>query len=169
MKRTIHITSNLQYKTEQVWQALTDSKLLGKWFMENDFKPGLNQEFTFRMAPQKGWNGITYCKITEIEPLKKLTYTYQGSATGEKALACAGINSEMADSVGKGIFTELDTILSFTLTPTSNGTCLTMEHSGYKGLKLVIVSYVMGMGWKKQLHKKLPLVLEQIAKEGIRK
>ena len=169
MKRTIHITSNLPYKTEQVWQALTDSKLLGKWFMENDFKPIMNQAFTFRMAPQKGWDGITYCKVIEIEPLKKLTYTYQGSATGEKTLACAGINSEMADSVGKGIFTELDTILSFTLTPVPEGTCLTLEHSGYKGLKLVIVSFVMGMGWKKQLHKKLPLVLEQMAKGEIGK
>ena len=121
------------------------------------------------MAPQKGWDGITYCRVIEIEPLRKLVYTYQGSATGEKALACAGINSEMADSVGKGIFTELDTVLSFTLTLTTEGTRLTMEHSGYKGLKLVIVSYIMGMGWKKQLHKKLPIVLEQIAKEAASK
>lgn len=165
MKRTIRLKSHLPYKFEYIWLALTDAKLLGKWFMENDIKPEINHEFTFRLAPQKGWNGITYCKVIEVEPMKHIAYTYQGLASGEKALACAGIHSEMADKVTKGIFTELDTVLSFTLIPTCGGTTLAMEHSGYKGFKLVIVSLIMEMGWKKQLRKKLPLVLEKIEKE----
>ena len=149
---------------EQVWRALTDAKLLGSWFMENDFVPELNHEFTFRMAPQKGWDGITYCKVTELEPMHKISYTYSGSASGEKALACAGVHSELADSVGNGIFTALDTTLSFTLTPTCGGSLLEMKHAGFKGFKLIIVSFIMQMGWKKQLHKKLPVVLEKISK-----
>ena len=165
MKRTIRIKSRLPYKPEHIWLALTDAQLLGKWFMENDIKPILNHEFTFRMTPQKGWDGITYCKVTALEPMKHIAYTYQGKASGEKTLSCAGIHSDMADKAAKGIFTELDTILSFTLTPICGGTTLTMEHSGYKGLKLIIVSLIMGMGWKKQLHKKLPLVLAKIANE----
>jgi uncharacterized protein YndB with AHSA1/START domain len=170
MKRTIRIKSVLPYKPELVWQAITDAKLLGKWFMENDFEPLMNREFTFHMAAQKGWDGITHCKVIELEAGKKIAYTYQGFASGEKTLACAGIHSEAADKVGKGIFAELDTVLKFTLEPTcGNSTILYMEHSGYKGLKLVIVSLVMGMGWKKQLHKKLPRVLEQMAKEEIAK
>jgi hypothetical protein len=40
-----------------------------------------------------------------------------------------------------------------------------MEHSGYRGLKLVLVSLVMGWGWKKQLQKKLPAVLAKMATE----
>ena len=91
--------------------------------------------------------------------------TYQGFASGEKTLACAGIHSEIADSAAKGIFAELDTVLEFTLEPTCGGTILNMEQSGYKGLKMVIVSLVMGMGWKKQLFKKLPVVLEKMKKE----
>lgn len=165
MERTIRLKTHLPYKVEQVWAALTDANLLGKWFMENDIKPLLNYEFTFRMAPQKGWDGITYCKVTEVEPLKSITYTYQGKASGEKTLACAGIHSETADKAAKGIFAELDTVLRFTLTPICGGTTLTMEHSGYKGFKLIIVSFVMGMGWKKQLRKKLPVLLEKLAKE----
>ena len=164
MERTIRIKSHLPYKPEQVWLALTDARLLGKWFMENDINPVLNQEFTFRMAPQKGWDGITYCKIKDIEPMKRIVYTYQGKASGEKALSCAGIHSEAADKAAKGIFTELDTVLSFSLAAICGGTTLTMEHSGYKGLKLIIVSLIMGMGWKKQLRKKMPRVLEEIAK-----
>ena len=38
-----------------------------------------------------------------------------------------------------------------------------MEHSGYRGLKLVIVSLIMGMGWKKQFRKRLPKVLEELS------
>ncbi len=167
MERTIELKVHLPYKTEHVWLALTDSKLLGKWFMENDFKPELNHEFTFHMPPQKGWDGITYCKVEELEPLKRIAYSYRGKASGEKTLSCAGIHSESADKVAKGIFTELDTFLRFTLTPICGGTTLTMNHSGYKGFKLVIVSYVMGMGWKKQLRKKLPVVLDKIAKDEL--
>lgn len=162
MKRTIRLKTVLPHSPDKVWLALTDAKLLGSWFMENDIKPELNHYFTFRMAPQKGWDGITHCEITAIEPVKHVAYTYKGEATGEKALACAGIHSDSADKMTKGIFTELNTVLSFTLEPTCGGTILLMEHSGYAGLKLVIVSLIMQMGWKKQLRKKLPKVLEQM-------
>ena len=165
MKRTIRITRFLPYKPEQVWLALTTASLLGEWFMENDIFPEAGHEFTFRMAPQKGWDGITYCRILEVAPSQKISYTYQGKATGEKTLACAGIHSETVDKVAKGIFTELDTVLSFSLKPVCGGTTLKLEHSGFRGLKLIIVSLVMGMGWKKQLGKRLPLVLEKIVKE----
>lgn len=162
MKRTIKLKTVLPYSPDKVWRALTDAKLLGSWFMENNIKPELNYYFTFRMAPQKGWDGITHCEITAIEPIKHIAYTYRGEATGEKSLACAGIHSGTADKMTKGIFTKLDTVLSFTLEPTCGGTILSMEHSGYIGLKLIIVSLIMQMGWKKQLRKKLPKVLEQM-------
>lgn len=105
MKRTIGIKSYLPYVQEVVWRYLTEPKLLGKWFMENDFKPDVGHEFTFRMAPQKGWDGITHCEVTSLEPLKYLVYTYQEKANWEKTLACAGIHSELADKAAKGIFT----------------------------------------------------------------
>ncbi len=162
MKRTIHRKQFLPYPPALVWEALTDHDILGKWFMQNDIEPIIGHEFTFRMAPQKGWDGITYCTVTEIEEMKKIAYTYQGYASGEKALACAGIHSELADSAGKGIFAELDTILEFDLEPTCGGTILRMKQSGYKGLKMTIVSFIMAMGWKKQLGKKLPTVLEKM-------
>lgn len=133
--------------------------------MENDIKPEPGFQFQFKMAPQKGWDGITHCKITNVEPLKNISYTYKGEATGEKALACAGIHSDQADKMGKGFFTKLDTILNFKLMSTCGGTILLMEQSGYAGFLQVIVSYIMQMGWKKQLKKKLPLVLEKVSKD----
>lgn len=163
MNRTIRLKTVLPYSPEEVWLALTDPKLLGSWFMENDIEPRLGHYFTFRMKPQKGWDGITHCEITAVEPGKHIAYTYRGEATGEKALACAGIHSDTADKITKGIFTRLDTQLSYTLEPTCGGTILRLTHSGYKGVKLIVISLIMQMGWKKQLTRKLPKVLERLA------
>jgi uncharacterized protein YndB with AHSA1/START domain len=130
--------------------------------MENDFEPILNREFTFRMAPQKGWDGITHCKVTELEPMKKIAYTYSGSASGEKALACAGIHSETADKATKNLFTKLDTRLAIELEPTCGGTILKLTHSGFKGFVQVIISFIFGKGWKKQVKIRLPKVLQEM-------
>jgi uncharacterized protein YndB with AHSA1/START domain len=162
MKRSIRLKTFLPYSPEKVWKALTEPKPLSSWFMENDIRPIQGHSFTFRMAPQKGWDGITHCEIISVNPEKHISYTYRGEATGEKALACAGIHSEAGDKLTKGIFAKLDTVLSFNLEPTCGGTILSMDHSGYIGLKLVIISLIMEMGWKKQLKKKLPRVLETL-------
>lgn len=157
----------MPYSPEKVWLALTDSKLLGSWFMSNDIDPKPGHHFTFRMRPQKGWDGITHCEIISVEPHKHISYTYRGEATGEKALACAGIHSDTADNMTKNIFTKLDTVLTFKLEPTCGGTVLYLKHAGYKGLKLIIVSLIMQMGWKKQLRKKLPgTLLRMTSDEG---
>lgn len=162
MLRTISLKTFLPYPPSIIWRALTDSKLLGSWFMENDIVPVLHQDFTFRMAPQKGWDGITHCEIITLEPEKTISYTYRGEATGEKALACAGIHSDNADKLTKGIFAKLDTVVTFTIEPTCGGTLLSLNQSGYKGLKLILISYIMQMGWKKQLKKKLPAALKRL-------
>jgi len=158
MQRNLRFERLLPYPHEQVWQAITDQRILGSWFMPNDLVPKLGQEFTFHMKPQRGWDGITHCQIIELEPGKRIAFTYRGAATGEKALACANIHSRNADKVGKNIFTKLDTVLSFTLTPeyTCGGveqTNLVMEHTGFKGFKLMIVSFIMGYGWSKLLRR----------------
>lgn len=162
MIRSIKLKTVLPYPPALVWKALTDARILGTWFMENNITLLPGAEFEFKMAPQKGWDGITHCQILHIEPLKQIAYTYKGEATGEKALACAGIHSDSADKAGKGFFTKLNTILTFDLSPTCGGTILTMRQSGYNGLLQVLVSYIMQMGWKKQLKKKLPATLEKM-------
>jgi uncharacterized protein YndB with AHSA1/START domain len=165
MTRTIKLKTFLPYSQEKVWVALTNSKVLSTWFMENNIEPKEGHYFTFKMKPQKGWDGITHCEIKAVEPLKHIAYTYRGEATGEKALACAGIHLDTADKLTKGIFTKLDTVLTFKLEPTCGGTILLMEQSGYKGLKLFLISMIMQVGWKKQLRKKLPKVLERMTHE----
>lgn len=122
MTHTIKIKTVLPYPQEIVWLALTNSKLLGSWFMENNIEPIQGHYFTFRMKPQKGWDDVTHCEITAVEPQKHIAYTYSGEATGEKVLACAGIHADTANKMAKGIFTKLDTKLSFILESTCGGT-----------------------------------------------
>ncbi len=165
MQRTITIKRQLPYPIEKVWKAIADGELLGKWFMPNDFEPIIGREFTFRKPPQKGWDGITWCQVIDFHPLKTVAYTYRGQATGEKTLACAGVISDTADKAVKGIFTQLDTVLRFTVEPNVGGTLVTLEHSGFKGLKLVIVSLVLGMGWKKIMDTRLLEVLGQMSQD----
>lgn len=38
MTRTIKLKAVLPYNQDKVWQALTDPKLLGSWFMENNIQ-----------------------------------------------------------------------------------------------------------------------------------
>ncbi len=66
--------------------------------------------------------------------------------------------------MAKGILTQLDTMLGFTLIPICGGTTLVLEHSGFRSLKPLVVSFVLGMGWKKKM-KKLNLLLEKMERE----
>lgn len=174
MKHDIKIERRLPYPRAIVWQALTDPDILGSWFMPNDFAPEMGREFTFHMKPQRGWDGITHCQVTALEPLERVAFSYRGRASGEKTLACAGIDSrdtKVGDAAAKSIFTELDTVLSFTLMPdyTCHGdehTMLVMEHTGFEGLQLTVVGFVMDMGWRK-IVKRLDTVLVALADDSI--
>ena len=99
---------DLNHSPEKVWRALTDPSLLSEWLLplvELELEPGA--AFTFKTQPYPGWDGIVNCRILEIEAHKKLSYTWV---------------------VGFG----LDTVVTFTLTPTASGTRLSLVQSGFR-------------------------------------
>ena len=105
---SISLEFDLHHLPEKVWRALTDSVLLTEWLLpvvELKLEPGA--AFTFKTQPYPGWDGIVNCRIREIEPHRKLSYTWV---------------------VGFG----LDTVVTFTLTPTASGTRLSLVQSGFK-------------------------------------
>lgn len=159
MKRTIVIERLLPRSRERVWNALTDRTILGKWFMETDFEPEVGRAFTFRMKPQRGWDGVTHCEVIELSPMRSIAYTYRGAATGEKTIACAGVRSDAVKSAGKGFMTKLDTVLRFTLSDEGPHTRLRLEQSGFEGPKLVLVSFIMQMGWNRSVLPRLATAL----------
>src|SRR3954465_14827457 len=64
---------------EAVWDYLTKSELMAQWLMKNDFQPIVGFDFQFRTGPipSLDFDGIFYCKVLEIVPLKKLSYSWK--------------------------------------------------------------------------------------------
>ena len=107
-KQAITFEFDLPHRPEKVWRALTDPELLAQWLLPTiGFELAPGKAFTLK-APQAypGWDGTVNCQFVEIEPLRKLTYTWTVPF--------------------------LDTVVTFTLTPTASGTRLEMVQSGFK-------------------------------------
>jgi uncharacterized protein YndB with AHSA1/START domain len=97
----------LQHPPEKVWRALTDPALLAEWLLPViDLKLEPGAAFTFKTQPYPGWDGIVNCRILEIEAQRKISYTWSVPF--------------------------LDTVVTFTLTPTTPGTRLHIVQSGFK-------------------------------------
>jgi uncharacterized protein YndB with AHSA1/START domain len=106
---SLSLEFELQHLPEKVWRALTDPVLLTEWLLPViDFKLEPGAAFTFKTQPYPGWDGTVNCRILEIEAHKKLSYAWV-----------------VGDMV-------LDTVVTFTLTPTASGTRMTLVQSGFK-------------------------------------
>ena len=98
---------DLPHAPEKVWRALTDPALLGEWLLPvfgMELRPGT--AFTFKTQPYPGWDGSVSCRMLEIDTHKKLRYAWSVPF--------------------------LDTVVTFTLTPTASGTRLSLLQSGFK-------------------------------------
>ena len=76
-----------QAPVEKVWQAITDKEQMKQWYFDMPaFQPEVGNEFTF-IGENEGTTYIHLCKVTEVIPNKKLSYTwrYEG-AEGESHL-----------------------------------------------------------------------------------
>jgi uncharacterized protein YndB with AHSA1/START domain len=62
---------------EKIWKAITDKNEMKKWYFTLDeFKPVVGFEFSFPGQGQKGEKYIHLCKVTEVIPMKKLSYSW---------------------------------------------------------------------------------------------
>jgi uncharacterized protein YndB with AHSA1/START domain len=75
MNLTVSQNFNFNSPIEKVWLALTDANTLGKWVMENNFKPVVGHKFQFRMEK---WNLIIDSEVLEVDEPHKLSYTWVG-------------------------------------------------------------------------------------------
>jgi uncharacterized protein YndB with AHSA1/START domain len=99
----------LRHAPEKVWRALTDPALLAEWLLPViglELAPGA--AFTFQTQPHPGWDGTVHCRILAIDPPRMLSYSWV-----------------VGDMV-------LDTVVTFTLTPTASGTRLSLVQSGFR-------------------------------------
>jgi uncharacterized protein YndB with AHSA1/START domain len=99
---------DLPHSPAKVWRALTDPALLSEWLLpvvELTLEPGA--AFAFTTQPHPGWDGVVNCRVLEIEAQQKLSYSW--------------VVGDM----------ELNTVVTFTLTPTASGTRLSLVQSGF--------------------------------------
>lgn len=120
---------------ETVWEYLTRSELMEQWLMKNNFQPIVGADFQFSTNPISSldFDGIFYCRVLEIVPFEKLSYSWKSGP-------------------GKGKIT-LDSVVVWKLQPTDKGTTLFLEHSGFS--KKENLNFYNGLtdGWLEKLHK----------------
>jgi len=106
--KTLAFEFDLSHPPGKVWRALTEPALLSQWLLplveeKLELVPGT--EFTFRTRPFADWDGTVNCEFLEIEEGRKLRYTWAVPF--------------------------LETVVTFTLTPTESGTRLSLVQSGF--------------------------------------
>jgi len=134
MVRSIVHEQEYPHPPERVWRALTDPKEIEKWLMRTDFRAERGAKYRMDAEPQPGWRGWVVGEVVEVEPLRKLVYTWDG-------------NGQV-------------TTVTWTLEPTAKGTRVRLEHSGFRGLKGLIARTALNGGWgKKIMREGLPEAL----------
>jgi uncharacterized protein YndB with AHSA1/START domain len=118
-----------------VWEYLTNSELLELWLMKNNFEPVPGHEFQFRTNPIPGFqfDGVCHCKVLELVPFKKLSYSWKGGP-------------------GNGII-NFDTVVTWKLEEKNGGTELFLDHSGFAEEANVAIYKGMTDGWLKNVDK----------------
>ena len=126
---------DLRHPPEKVWRALTDPALLSQWLLPAiGFKAEAGTEFKFAAPPQPEWDGVVNCRMLEVDQFKKVSWSW--------------------------IVGDIDTVVTFTLTPTDSGTQLTLVQSGFKPHQKRNVGGAR-YGWKmmsEKLMELLPLI-----------
>src|ERR1700736_1378487 len=75
--RSISQEYDLPYSPAKVWRSLTEPKLLAGWLMSNDIRPVVGKNFTFTAEPTPWWDGIVHCEVLEVDPGKRISYTWR--------------------------------------------------------------------------------------------
>lgn len=105
-REAIAFELDLPHAPEKVWRALTDPELLAEWLLPAvGFELEAGAEFTLWAPAQPGWEGDVECRLLEVEAPRRLSYTW--------------------------VVGEIDTVVTFTLTPIAAGTRLTLMQSGF--------------------------------------
>src|SRR5579871_6631661 len=78
--KSISVEYDLPHPPAKVWRALTEPELLASWLMVNDIRPVVGHAFTFKAQPMPGWDGTVQCEVIEVEPERRLRYSWSGGA-----------------------------------------------------------------------------------------
>ena len=106
--RSVVVEREMPHPPEKLWRALTQPHLIAEWLMKNDFAPVVGHRFNLRGE----WGGVLDCEVLVVEPNRELAYTWNH------------VHDDAAFN--------LQSVVTFTLTPTASGTHLRMEQAGFR-------------------------------------
>jgi uncharacterized protein YndB with AHSA1/START domain len=106
--RSVVVEREMPHPPEKLWRALTQPHLIAEWLMKNDFAPDVGHRFKLR----GDWGGVLDCEVLVVEPNKELAYTWNH------------VHDDAAFN--------LQSVVTFTLTPTAAGTRLRVEQAGFR-------------------------------------
>ena len=109
---------------------------MAQWLMPNDFKPIAGHKFMFKIPaiPKFNFDGNVYCEVLEIKPCSQLVYSWKCGPE-------------------KGVI-NIDSIVTWTLSPIKTGTELVLEHTGFKGTEEESMIFLaMEKGWDENVQK----------------
>jgi uncharacterized protein YndB with AHSA1/START domain len=109
---SVVVERQLAHPPEKIWRALTQGPLIADWLMANDFQPVVGHRFNLRTTPMPHWNGVLDCEVLAVEPNRRLAYSWNASG------------AEAATGIG--------TVVTWTLEPSTAGTLVRMEQSGFR-------------------------------------
>jgi uncharacterized protein YndB with AHSA1/START domain len=131
--RQIEVDDVFPHAPETIWKVLTTGELMGLWLMvPTGFAPVKGTRFTYQTKAAGGWDGVIHCEVLEVIPNRRLVYAWKGGHESNT-----------------GYGAPLDTVVTFTLTPTETGTRLRLVHSGFELPKNETALTSMRGGWQK--------------------
>jgi uncharacterized protein YndB with AHSA1/START domain len=108
MTQTVVVERDFPHPPDRLWRALTQPHLMAEWLMKTDFRPDVGHLFTLT----GDWGGVLDCTVLTVHPERELSYTW---------------NFAHDDPAYR-----LESVVTFTLTPTAAGTRLRMEQAGFR-------------------------------------
>ena len=110
MKLDLNLEERFEQPIDEVWAAITDAGVLGRWLMENDFEPQVGRRFTLRRGGA-GPSGAIECVLLELDPPRRMVWSWsKGDEPDERPSRVA-----------------------FELRPDGGGTLLILKHTGSAG------------------------------------
>jgi uncharacterized protein YndB with AHSA1/START domain len=104
--RSVIVERDIAFPPEKLWRALTQPHLIAEWLMETDFEPLRGRRFQLRRNPTPEVSIVVDAEVLEVDPPRTLAYSWNAF--------------------------DLESVVTFTLTPTPTGTRLRIEQSGFR-------------------------------------
>lgn len=136
----VRLEVDLAHSPERVWSALTDARLLEKWFLRADASPSQGGQVTFHPDGTPGFLGPISAEVTELAEPRRLAMRWHGE--------------------------QLDARVAWELVETPGGCQVRVVQSGFVGSPVTPRQRNLRATYIRQFGERLPALLAQMAAAG---